>query len=105
MDQNQPVSNDFEKEKRKLNFLITDELLNAVKDKKIDLKNLRPTSYEVLLEVDKIQKSSDFIPVLEIISKKWNFLSGVLTKFKYENQSTNEKQVIDKLSSYIKNFN
>lgn len=105
MDQNQPISNDFEKEKRKLNFLIADELLKAVRDKKIDKKSLRPTSYEVLLEVDKIQKSSDFLPVLEIISKKWNFLSGVLTKFKYENQSTNEKQVIDKLSSYIRNFN
>lgn len=105
MDQNQQITSDFEKEKRKLNFLITDELLNAVKDKKIDIKNLRPTSYEVLLEVDKIQKISDFSPILEIISKKWPYLSGVLTKFKYENQSTNEKQVIEKLSKYIKNIN
>lgn len=105
MDQNQPVNTDFEKQKKEISSFIANELLRAVKDKKIDITKLRPVAQEILLEVDKINQEKDLIPVLEFISKKWSYLSGLLLKFKYENQSSSEKKVIEKLSKYINTIN
>lgn len=105
MDQNQVASNDFVKRKRDISVFVSNKLIDEVKDKKITLLQLRPLAQEILFEVNKIKQDKDFIPVIEQISNRWNFLSGLLTKFKYENQSSNEKQVIEKLSKYIKNIN
>ena len=103
--QNQNASSDFENIKKNLERDIAFELIAAIRDKKLEVANLIQTSNDILNEFNKITTFDQVFSILKVITQRWPFLSGISTKFKYENHSNKEKDVIDKLSNYIKKFN
>ncbi|OQY68062.1 hypothetical protein B6D29_01360 [Microgenomates bacterium UTCPR1] len=94
-----------EKKKIILEKELTNYLFEAVRKSQIVLTDIRPIAQEILVDFERIKNNGDLINFLEKINKKWPFFSFLLTKYKGESTKLEEKQVIDKLSSFIKNSN
>jgi len=103
--QNQNAVFDFENIKKNLERDIAFELIAAVRDKKLEEFNLKSTAKEILNEFRKITSKDQLNSFLKIIVQKWPFLSSISIKAKFDNQTEKEKEVINKLSNYIKGFN
>ena len=94
-----------EKKKMILEKELTNFLFEAAKKSQITLVDIRTIAQEILIDFEKIKNNQDVVNFLETISKKWLFFSPLLIKYKGEGTKLEEKQVIDKLSSFIKNSN
>lgn len=99
MDEN-PQS--FQEKKDLLEKELANALLDAVEKQEIKLVDMKPVAKEVLAEFDKASNSAQLVGFLESISKRWSFFSNLYHKYKGVSQQDKEKQVVEKLSSYIR---
>jgi len=103
MDQNSFIVD--ENKKIILEKELTNSLFEAAKKSQITLADIKNIAQEILVDFEKIKSSQDLVAFFEKISKKWSFFSPLLLKYKGEGIKLEEKQVIDKLTSYIKKTN
>lgn len=101
MDNNLLIIDD--KKKLVLEKELTNALFEAAKKNTITLSDIKYIAEEILVDFKKITNNNELVLFLEAISKKWSFFSGLLIKYKGVAESVEEKKVIDKLSSFLKN--
>lgn len=91
-------------EKNQLEKQVSDALWEAVGNGKIQLADVKPIAREILPAFLTITSQEQYQQFLENIQKKWDFFTTLSVKNKYESPTaqTKEKEVIDKLSQYIK---
>lgn len=99
------MQEDFERKKSLLEREIADTLLKAVSERTLDLKDLRATASEILLDFEKIASMEEMRVFVDTISKKWKFFENLGKIEQGAAQVDKEKAVIDKLSQYIKTLN
>ena len=101
MDQKSEVID--EKKKLVLEKELTNYLFEAAKKNEITRADIKYIAEEILEDFKKIKNQVELVLFLETISKKWTFFSYLLIKYKGVSERVEEKKVIDKLSSYLKN--
>jgi len=95
----------FQEKKDLLENELADVLLDAVEREDIKLIEIKPIAKEILVDLKKASNIDQLINFLADISKKWSFFTNLYNKYKGKKQQEKEKQVIEKLSSYIHNLN
>jgi len=80
-------------------------LLETAEKKIISLSDIRLIAEEIVGDFDKISNEAELITFLEKIKQKWPFFSNLFVKYQGDTKQVEEKQVIDKLSSYIQKLN
>lgn len=98
---NQDFNDSLKKDvKRKL----VDALVNGLRTEKLSLKDMKISSNFILDKIDLIKNLSQLIVFLDELSQKWPVFSEVLKFYKFSLSEEKEKEVIDKLSQYIKHL-
>lgn len=91
-------------EKNVLEKQVADTLWKAVSDGKIQVTDVQPIAREILPSFLTLTTRKQYTDFLERIQKKWSFFASLSVHEKYDSSEaqTKEKEVIDKLSQYIK---
>ena len=98
----QPVTADVKKQIQKL---IIETILNGVSSQQFTLVSMKEAAAYTLDNIDIISNYNELMVFLQNLSK-WNpAFDKINTIYKYEKQGAKEKEIIDKLSSYIKQMN
>lgn len=91
-----------EKERHKLEKQLTIQLFLAVEQGKLPFVKMQSVAKELVAGFDQIRQKADIVPFLEKATKKWEWYRNLLTIYRAEEQKLKEKEIIDKLSKYIK---
>ncbi len=81
---------------------ITGALLDAVERHELPLAKLQLTAREVLDEFLKVNTIDDLTKFIDKAGRKWKYLSHLSLANKGQEVQTKEKEVMNKLSKYIK---
>jgi hypothetical protein len=95
----------FDNQKKHLEREVADFLLQAAQFEKIKIQEIKPIAQEILPDFERISNFSELLIFLEKISKKWSFFSFLFNKYKNELDKIKEQQIIERLSTYLKNIN
>lgn len=81
---------------------ITSALLDAVERQQLPLAKLQLTAREILNEFLKVNTVDGLSTFIDNARKKWNYLSHLSLAGKGQEVQTKEKEVMNKLSKYIR---
>ncbi len=91
------------KRKSEIEEMLAKIILDAYEKSQLGYEEMKKAAAYILDHIDKIQNNSDLLYFLENLSAYWPIFKKVLTIEKNKtSQKTKEKEIINKLASYIK---
>lgn len=90
--------------KKEVEKFLVDKILNGLAVEQIDLKEMKAAANDILDNIEGIKTYDQFLHFLEFLKNKHPIVTDVYNLYKNRFHQDKEKEVIDKLSDYIKNI-
>lgn len=103
MDQNSAVIDENLKNEVKASLLQT--IISGLEKKTLSLVEMKTSANYILDHIEKIKNYSQFMVFMDDLNNKWSVFKDVYKIYSNRFYQEKEKQVINKLSSYIKSQN
>lgn len=92
-------------DKKKLETVLVERILNALETERITMQEMKEYSGYILDEIAQVKNGVDLASFLNNLSQKCPIFTDVANMYKTQIIETREKEVIGKLSSYLKTLN
>ena len=93
-----------EEDRKKIYDMLADNILTEIQRKYFGREEQKFIGKQLLRAVDKAKSYHELITFLEKFSKKYSFFRPTLVLLSQDTEAAKEKEVINKLESYIKNL-
>ena len=103
MDQNSTTFD--EKLKNEVKAALLQEIISSLEAKNLTLVGMKESANYILDHIEKIKNYSQFMVFMDELKSKWPIFKNSYNLYSNKFYQEKEKQVINKLSSYIKSQN
>lgn len=103
MDKNQKVFD--EKLKNEVKASLLQAIISGLEKKTLSLAQMKTSANYILDHIENIKNYSQFLVFMDDLNNKWTIFKDIHKIYSNRFYQEKEKQVIDRLSSYIKNQN